>query len=58
MARILVIDDEPDVRAVLKTLLEESGHDVVLAAEGTEGLQRHQEQAADLVILPTCTCPA
>lgn len=50
MARILVIDDEPDVRDILKTLLEESGYDVDLAAEGSEGLQRHQEKAADLVI--------
>lgn len=50
MARILVIDDEPDVREVIRTLLEESGHEVVVASEGSEGLQRHQEQPADVVI--------
>ena len=35
MARILVIDDEKDIRSALRTLLEDVGHDVI---EGEDGL--------------------
>ncbi len=50
MARILVIDDQPDIREVLKTLLEEEGHEVYLAAEGLEGLRVFAESPAEIVI--------
>ena len=50
MARILVVDDEPKVRDVLKRILETEGHDVAEAANGADGLERLQEWAADLVI--------
>jgi CheY-like chemotaxis protein/two-component sensor histidine kinase len=36
--RVLVIEDEPDARDALRLLLEMDGHDVQLAADGTEGL--------------------
>ena len=36
--RILVVDDEPAVRAVLKTALERMGFDVLLAEDGEQGL--------------------
>ena len=34
MARILVVDDNPDVRLALATILEEAGHDVLEAEDG------------------------
>jgi DNA-binding NtrC family response regulator len=50
MARILVIDDESDVRAVLGQTLEAAGHEVVLAADGREGMKEYRATPADLVI--------
>ena len=38
MARILLIEDDADAREVLQMSLEAEGHDVVVAADGAEGL--------------------
>jgi len=38
--RILVIDDEPEVRAIMRDLLAEDGHQVIEAAEGMDALTR------------------
>lgn len=50
-ARVLVVDDEPSVRAVLERLLKREGFSVYLAANATEGLQVIGEKTPDLVIL-------
>jgi two-component system alkaline phosphatase synthesis response regulator PhoP len=50
MARILVIDDEPDILLMLRMTLEDEGHDVVIAADGASGLQRLDEDHPDLVL--------
>jgi DNA-binding response OmpR family regulator len=50
MARILVIDDDPDTRAMLEQILKAAGHEVFLAADGREGVMRHRTSPADLVI--------
>ena len=50
VARILVIDDQPEIREVLKTILEEEGHKVCLAANGVEGLRRFAESPAEIVL--------
>lgn len=50
MARILIIDDDAEVRAMLRLTLQEVGHRVVEAADGDEGLRIQDEQAADLVL--------
>ncbi len=50
MARILVIDDEPQIRLLLRMILEEDGHAVVEAANGLAAMQRWQEAPASLVI--------
>jgi len=50
MARILVIDDDPDVRQLLKTALELDKHEVTEAENGKEGLRRWRENRPDLVI--------
>lgn len=49
-ARILVIDDEEDVRALLQDALEEAGYEVVLAANGALGLAAQRLCPADLVV--------
>jgi signal transduction histidine kinase len=49
--RILVIDDEPNVRTLLADLLRASGHTVVEAANGRDALQRMESDGAwDLVM--------
>jgi DNA-binding response OmpR family regulator len=50
MARILVIDDDPDMRAFLEEILKSAGYEVVLAADGREGVMRHRTSPADLII--------
>jgi DNA-binding NtrC family response regulator len=49
--RILVIDDEPDIRESLETLLSQEQYRVELAANATEGLKRLENSAYDLVLL-------
>ena len=50
MARIIVIDDEKDVREVLKEVLERAGFDVEIAANGDDGLELLRNKGADVVI--------
>jgi len=50
MARILVIDDEPDMRAFLEEVLKSAGYEVILAADGRAGVERYRTSPADLVI--------
>src|SRR5437016_14418521 len=49
--RILVIDDEPDIRDSLEALLSSENYRVELAANATEGLRRLESSAYDLVLL-------
>ncbi|MCC6217566.1 MAG: response regulator [Polyangiaceae bacterium] len=51
MARILVVEDEPDLRAVLDFNLREAGHDVLSAERGTDGLSIARSQRPDLILL-------
>ncbi|MEO6519805.1 MAG: response regulator transcription factor [Pseudoxanthomonas sp.] len=50
-ARVLVIDDEPQIRKFLDISLRAQGYQVALAASGEEGLTSLATQGADLVIL-------
>jgi DNA-binding NtrC family response regulator len=50
MARILVIDDEPDIRTLLNDVLTGEGHEVEVAADGREGLAAQRARPADLII--------
>jgi DNA-binding NtrC family response regulator len=47
---ILFIDDEPDVRKSLSNFLTKSGHRVVCAADGVEGLREFHSRDFNLVI--------
>lgn len=50
MARILIIDDEEDIRQILATVLRRLGHEVQEAGNGAEGLKLYRQEPADLVI--------
>src|SRR5437879_4645797 len=50
MAKILVIDDEPSVRASVELILKAAGHKLIIAADGAEGVRRYQAEPSDLVI--------
>src|SRR2546430_5697709 len=51
MARVLVVDDEADIRHLVRELLERAGHDVVEAGDGGEGLRVFFSAQPDLVVL-------
>ena len=58
MARLLVIDDDKQIRELLHLVLSRDGHEVREAIDGERGIAAFAEQAADLVIIdlfmPTC----
>jgi len=51
MARVLVIDDEADVRWLLRLSLERVGHEVLLAEDGLRGVAMAQRQKPDVIVL-------
>jgi DNA-binding response OmpR family regulator len=50
-SRILVVDDDDDIRGLLRTLLERAGHEVSDAPDGRDGLRELYAGSPDLVIL-------
>jgi len=50
MTSVLIIDDEEDIRVVLKEIFVRAGFDVAVASDGNEGLNLLRENGADLVI--------
>jgi DNA-binding response OmpR family regulator len=50
-AKILVVDDDPDIRDVLGALLEGEGFEVVLANDGEQALEAIKKESPDLMIL-------
>ena len=49
--KILVADDEVDLRNLAKIILEKNGYQVSLAANGVEALQKAKNELPDLIIL-------
>ncbi len=49
--RILVVDDEPDIVAVVKFTLENRGFEVITAYDGKEGLDKAKTFKPDIIIL-------
>jgi DNA-binding response OmpR family regulator len=50
-ARILLVDDEQSIQALLSYPLRKEGYDVVQATDGRQALERFDEQQFDLVVL-------
>ena len=50
MARILIIDDEPQIRSMLTLMLEREGYEIVEAADGVAGIKIYRQNPADLII--------
>jgi signal transduction histidine kinase/DNA-binding response OmpR family regulator len=49
-ARVLIIEDEPEVQAVLADMLREAGYVVVVAKDGPNGLERCEQESMDIVL--------
>ena len=50
MASILVVDDDDNMRRLIRAILERRGHEVGEARDGLEGLARFDEMLPDLVV--------
>ena len=50
VARILLIEDDANVRLALKQALQRAGHEVAEARDGRDGVERYSAQPADLVV--------
>src|SRR6202158_4298070 len=50
MAKVLVVDDEANLRKVLATMLRRTGYDVTVAADGEQGLAEFLKSGADIVV--------
>ena len=50
-ARILVVDDEADISAILTVTLRRAGYEVASTADGLEAVEAIQRQAPDLILL-------
>ncbi|HUX06235.1 MAG TPA: response regulator [Acidobacteriota bacterium] len=51
MYKILIVDDEQNLRLLYKKEFEKEGYEVILAKSGEEALRKFQEAAPHLVIL-------
>ncbi len=50
MPRVLIIDDEPQIRVMLRQMLERIGLEVMDAPDGKAAIKLQQENPADLII--------
>jgi DNA-binding NtrC family response regulator len=50
MAKILVVDDDAQIRSLLKITLERAGHEILMAPDGAQAIEIFNEDPADLVI--------
>lgn len=51
MSRILVVEDSPDIRALVRMLLETEGYEVSTAADGREGVAAAVRDKPDLILM-------
>ena len=50
MARILIIEDDKQFRTSVGQILKAANYEIVLAADGNEGIQKQMAEPADLII--------
>ena len=51
MARVLVVDDEPDIRDSLVDILGYAGYEMLEAEDGGEGFEKASSQQPDIILL-------
>jgi DNA-binding response OmpR family regulator len=51
MTKILVVDDETDVRRLIEVKLKKEGFEVVTAADGVEGVEMAKAENPDLIVM-------
>ena len=51
MARILIAEDSPDIRALIQMLLEAAGHDVIAVNDGRAAVAQAREARPDLILM-------
>ena len=51
MARILIVDDEPDIIMIAKNMLEKADYETDEARDGEECLEKLKEEKFDLILL-------
>jgi DNA-binding response OmpR family regulator len=51
MAKIMVVDDEPDLRAMLDTMMKNKGYDTEMAVDGSDFLEKIDSFNPDIVTL-------
>lgn len=51
MPSVLVVDDEDQIRQLIRETLEQAGYEVQEARNGKQGLERYRAKPADLVIM-------
>lgn len=51
MAKILIVDDDPDFTETTRIVLESAGHTVLNATSGDKGFARAKEEKPDLIVL-------
>ncbi|MHC5076569.1 MAG: response regulator [Planctomycetota bacterium] len=49
--KIIVVDDDPDIRSALEAILEGEGYSVITASDKTEGTEKIKTEEPDLAIL-------
>ncbi len=50
-AKVLVVDDDPDILEAISLILKANGYDVVTANDGIDGLNKLKEERPDMMIL-------
>jgi len=51
MAKILVVDDDPDMRLVIASVLNSRSYEIIEACDGREALRKVKEDKPDLMLL-------
>jgi CheY-like chemotaxis protein len=51
MAKILIVDDDPDMRLAIGSVLRSRSYDVIEAGDGEEALKKLKEEKPDLMLL-------
>ena len=51
MAKVLIVEDDPHTRELVRVYLDREGHDVLTAENGIDGLRLAREEAPDIILL-------